>query len=270
MRKSASVVRMIGSGRVSVMRTRQESARLMGTSAYFCKRLSTDSTLLSRSKAAITARRRSRALSAGAPRAPRRWKASERTASQVRQGGGWPGACVAAHWWWESRRLSKATKKPASTSTFLAIARSFQVALLSCAQIGRQAVQRADQIGNGSKRRGLTPSGSSGALQALANDVGLRTPAVARFDLDLGYERLGQSYGKSFHTISVLRCCRECKTNLDLTTSTSVRKHISGFVALMVVVWTCYLATRKRDVPARRIDLSARMVFPTTFSSLTA
>jgi hypothetical protein len=39
---------------------------------------------------------------------------------------------------------------------------------------------------------------------------------------------------------------------------------------LMVVVWTCYLATRKRDVPARRIDLSARMVFPATFSSLTA
>ncbi|MEE9596324.1 MAG: hypothetical protein V3V96_06060, partial [Acidiferrobacterales bacterium] len=140
----------------------------------------------------------------------------------MRQGGAWPGACVAAHWWWESRRLSKATKKPASTSTFLAIARSFQVALLSCAQIGRQAVQRADQIGNGSKRRGLTPSGSSGALQALANDVGLRTPAVARFDLDLGYERLGQSYGKSFHTISVLRCCRECKTNLELTTSTFV------------------------------------------------
>jgi len=36
---------------------------------------------------------------------------------------------------------------------------------------------------------------SSGALQALANDIGLRTPAAARFRLDLGYERLGQSYG---------------------------------------------------------------------------
>src|SRR3972149_6901169 len=195
MRKSESVARMIGSGSVSVMRTRQASARLMGTSAYFCNSLSTDSTSLSRSKATIRARRRSSALSPGAPRAPRRWKASDRTASQVRQGGAWPGACVTAHGWWESRRLSRATRKPASTSTFLAIARGFQVSLLSCAQVGRQAFDRANEIGNGIKRRGLTPCGSSGALQALANYVGLRTPAPARFHLDLGYERLGQSYG---------------------------------------------------------------------------
>src|SRR4029077_6311446 len=188
MRKSESVVRMTGSGSVSVMRTRQASARLMGTSAYFCKSLSTDSTSLSRSKAAIRARRRSSALSPGDPRAPRRWKASDKTASQVRHGGARPGAWVTVHWWCESRRLSKATKKPASTSTFLAIARSFQVSLLSCTQVGWQAVHRADEIGNALKRRGLTPFGSRGALQALAHDVGLRTPAPARFSLDLGYE----------------------------------------------------------------------------------
>ena len=145
-------MRIIGSGSVSLMRTRQASARLMGTSAYFCRSLRTDSTSLSRSKAAIKARRRSSSLSPGAPRAPRRWNASDRTASQVRQGGAWPGASVTAHWWWESRRLSKATKKPASTRTFLAIARGFQVALFSRAQVGGQTFHRADQIGDGIKR----------------------------------------------------------------------------------------------------------------------
>src|ERR1035437_9418523 len=85
MRKSESVVRITGSGCVSAIRTRQASARLMGTSAYFSKSLSTGSTSLSRLKAAIRARRRSSPLTAGAPRAPRRWMASGRTASQARQ-----------------------------------------------------------------------------------------------------------------------------------------------------------------------------------------
>jgi hypothetical protein len=31
-------------------------------------------------------------------------------------------------------------------------------------------------------------------LQALANDVGLRTLSAARFRFDLGYERLRQTY----------------------------------------------------------------------------
>src|ERR1039457_3112941 len=155
MRKSESVVRITGLGSVSVIRTRQASARLMGTSAYFCKSFSTDSTSLSRLKTAISARRRSSPLSPGNPCAPRRWTVSDKTASQVRQGGGWPGACVTAHWWWESRRLSKATRKPASTSTFLAIARDFQVSLLSCAQAGRQAVDRADEIGYGTSEQGM-------------------------------------------------------------------------------------------------------------------
>jgi hypothetical protein len=33
----------------------------------------------------------------------------------------------------------------------------FQISLLSCAQVGRQAVNRADEIGNGIHRRRLTP-----------------------------------------------------------------------------------------------------------------
>jgi hypothetical protein len=90
--------------------------------------------------------------------------------------------------------LSKATKKPASTSTLLAIARGFQVSLLSCAQVGRQAVDRADKIGDRIKRRGPTPCGSRGALQAFANDVGLRTLTRARFRLDLSYYGLRQAY----------------------------------------------------------------------------
>src|SRR5882724_9484929 len=248
MRKSESVVRMIGSGSVSLMRTRQASARLMGTSAYFCKSLSTDSMSLSRSKAAIRARRRSSALSPGVPRAPRRWKASDRTASQVRQGGAWPGACAAAHWWWESRRLSKATRKPASTSTFLAIARGFQVSLLSCAQVGRQAIHRADEIGNGIKQRGLTSFGSGGTLQALANHVGLRTLAPPRFRLDLGYERLRQTYSKSFHTMIVLRGCQACKTELETVSDEcqvtkdnreegSYRCQVSGFRPRSRIAW---------------------------------
>ncbi len=93
--------------------------------------------------------------------------------------------------WW----FSKTTRKPASTSTFLAIARGFQVSLLSCAQAGRQAVDRADEIGPGIQWCGLMRCGWSSALQALAHDIGLRTPAPARFHLDLGYQRLGQAYG---------------------------------------------------------------------------
>src|SRR6266496_647491 len=53
MRKSESVVRISGSGNVSVIRTKQASARLMGVSAYFCKSLSTDSRSLARLKATM-------------------------------------------------------------------------------------------------------------------------------------------------------------------------------------------------------------------------
>ena len=42
------------SGKVSAIRTRQASPRLMGTSEYFCKTLGTDSTSPSKVKAAGT------------------------------------------------------------------------------------------------------------------------------------------------------------------------------------------------------------------------
>jgi hypothetical protein len=55
-------------------------------------------------KATSTTPRRSSALSPGAPGVPRRWKASDKTASHVLQGGASRGACATAQWWWESRR----------------------------------------------------------------------------------------------------------------------------------------------------------------------
>ena len=183
-------------------------------SEYFCKSLSTGSISLPRLNAMSNTRRRRIALSLGAPRAPRRWKASDRTASQVRQGRAWRGACITAHGWCESRRLNRATKKPASTSTFLAIARGFQIVLLARAEVSWQAIHRADQIGDSFNRDGLTPRGLSGALQALADNVGLRTPAPPRFRLDLRHEGLRQSYGDSFHMRIVLQDRQPCKTEI--------------------------------------------------------
>jgi hypothetical protein len=211
-------------------------------SEYFCKSLSTGSTSLSRLKATSNARRRRIALSPGVPRAPRRWKASDRTASQVRQGRAWRGACITAHGWCESWRLSRATKKPASTSTFLAIARGFQIVLLARAEVGWQAIHRADQIGDGINRGGLTPRGLSGALQALADNVGLRTLASARFCLDLRHEGLRQSYGDSFHVRIVLRSRQPCKTEVpNQLGRTSVERWVSrqeGFSPQPLPLWT--------------------------------
>jgi hypothetical protein len=67
--------------------------------------------------------------------------------------------------------------------------------LLSSAQVRWQAFDGADEIGDGIKHCGLMLCGWSSALQAVAHDVGLRTPAPARFHFDLGYQRLGQPYG---------------------------------------------------------------------------
>src|SRR5207244_4572680 len=55
--------------------------------------------LLASSKATNRARRRSSAPRLGAPRPPRRWKDSDRTASHVDQGGGNSEAWVTAHSW---------------------------------------------------------------------------------------------------------------------------------------------------------------------------
>ena len=135
MRKSWSVVRMTGSAKTSVIRTRQASARLIGMLEYFSISFVTGARWSMNWKPITRALRRSIAPTAGAPFCPRRWYASERTASQVDQGGGKSDARRAAHWWQESRLLSKATTKPASTRTFLAITGASQMGLLARSQI---------------------------------------------------------------------------------------------------------------------------------------
>ena len=72
---------------VSDMRTRQASAKLIGTLGYFCKSAITATTLSSKLNLAAKALRESIALSPGAPRSPSRWKASDSMASHVHQSG---------------------------------------------------------------------------------------------------------------------------------------------------------------------------------------
>lgn len=71
-RKSLSVVRMIGSPHLSVIRTRQASAKLMGTSAYFAISLTTGWTFSANAKASSNARRWSSAPRLSAPPGPKR------------------------------------------------------------------------------------------------------------------------------------------------------------------------------------------------------
>src|SRR5262249_6619041 len=92
-----SVVSTRGSESVSLIRTRHASARLIGKLAYFCNSFSTDSRSSFKSKIGSTARRCSRALSTGIPRAPTRRNASDNTTSEVRQGGAYWVARVTAH-----------------------------------------------------------------------------------------------------------------------------------------------------------------------------
>src|SRR5271168_699000 len=188
----------MGLASVSVMRTRQASARLIGTSEYFSMSLMTGSTCAASSKFTERARRRKRAVRLGAPRPPIRWKASDRAASHVDHGGGNSEAWATAHSWCVSRPLSSAITKPASTRTFLAITRGPQMLLLARSQAGRQAFHRSDEIGDGIERRRAAALARR-ALQPLANHVGLRDPAPARFCVDICHERLGQSHGQGPH-----------------------------------------------------------------------
>jgi hypothetical protein len=97
----------------------------------------------------------------------------------------------------------------------LAIARCPQVLFFARAQIGRQAVHRPYQIGDRLDRRRMPPSTSGRALQALAHDVGFRTFSPAGVRLDLGDQRLRQSYRESLHLSSVLRRRRLRKTTFE-------------------------------------------------------
>ena len=110
--------------------------------------------------------------SAGQPWTPSRWKVSDSTASHVLQGGGKCCDSTTAHSWLPSRRLSSATRNPASTRTFLAVTAAPEVALCSRTQVGRQAVDGPDQIGDRVKRRNPSAAGSNGAAQSFANDIG--------------------------------------------------------------------------------------------------
>jgi|SRR5437588_5092795 len=86
-----------GSAKISVIRTRQASARLMGMLEYFPISFVTGSRCSASWKEITRARLPSNAPTARAPRFPRRWYASETAASQVDQGGGKSDAWLAAH-----------------------------------------------------------------------------------------------------------------------------------------------------------------------------
>src|SRR5215471_14486322 len=76
------------------MRMRQASARLMGTSEYFSINLSTGSIFWAISTAATTARRPQQSAETGSSSWFEKVETSDRTASQVDQGGGRSGAFV--------------------------------------------------------------------------------------------------------------------------------------------------------------------------------
>jgi hypothetical protein len=85
----------------------------------------------------------------------------------------------------------------------LPLASSWQVVLLSCAQIRRQPIHGADEIENAVERRGSTPSRPGISLQAFTHDVGPGDSPLARFRVDLRDQRLGQADGEGFHVASV-------------------------------------------------------------------
>src|SRR5262249_5960102 len=126
--------------------------------------------------------------------------------------------------WWPSRRFRSATTKPASTSTFLAIALRSQVPFLASAQIRRQAIHRADKIGDGLQGRQPAPRSLAGKLQALPDNVRLRNLPRARLGFDLRQQRLGQSYVNGFHARTVLRYRQNCKTTRKESLTVSVWK----------------------------------------------
>src|SRR5712671_1915558 len=229
--KSESVVRSIGSFNVSVMRTRQASAKLIGTPAYFSDSLSTASRSSQNRKTQQTAPRRSREIRPCPPGLPSRWNASDRTASQVPHGGGRRAASATDQRWLPSVRLSSATRKPVSTRTLGAIMGRLQVTLGACAHVRRQPVDRTNKVGNGIERVGLLLIGSRLARQSFTHHVGLRQLAAARLGFDLRDQRLGQADGQGLHLINVLHHWLERNTldlgqHSELSTRTNPQKAI--------------------------------------------
>src|SRR6266851_802083 len=80
--------------------------------------------------------------------------------------------------------------------------------------VGGQAIHGSDEIGDGLEGRHASPLAAS-ALEPFANYIGLRDLAPARFRLDVGHQRLGQSHGESLHGLSVLHIRQLCKTSAE-------------------------------------------------------
>ncbi len=92
------------------------------------------------------------------------------------------------------RRASPNGDATSSTSTLPAVARARQMRRLPPAQIGRQTVHRADEIGDDWRRHAPRAS-PGGAGQALPNDIGFRAPPFATFGFDVCHEPLRESHG---------------------------------------------------------------------------
>jgi len=106
---------------------------------------------------------------------------------------------------------------PASPRTLAAITGGSHVGLGAPAQIGRQAVDRANEIGNGA--RGSRVRRGDGT-QTLAHDRRLGPTELSRRRLDLGGQCLGYPDGESLHHTSVVRTCRRCNTGMPLSAPT--------------------------------------------------
>jgi hypothetical protein len=111
---------------------------------------------------------------------------------------------VAAQRWLPSRRLRSATRKPASTSALVAITGRLEVFFLPPAQVARQSVDRADNVGDGLEQARPLPARPFRARQSLAHHVGLRQFAPARLSFDLGDQAFRQPNRQCLHDATAL------------------------------------------------------------------
>ena len=87
-----------------------------------------------------------------------------------------------------------------STRTLVAIPAGTQVTLRASAQVGREPIHHADEVGD--RREWVTP-GAVGPpwrmAEALANDIGLGHPSGSRLRLDLGNQWSRKAHGERLH-----------------------------------------------------------------------
>ena len=94
--------------------------------------------------------------------------------------------------------------KPASARTFSGTNRASQVVVFLGAQIRRQTVHGADEIGD------LAEGGAScvllpAAFQSFAHYIGPRNMALAGFGVDFSDQRIRKPHRERFHEVTVLR-----------------------------------------------------------------